>query len=122
MKTRNENESAESVRDSSLPASNDNVDDYYQMIDWMSTRITEPPATCDLTDNEINFRIREKLAFFYEDFPCHTQAVEWTVKLVTGNSSRACIQIAREGIIVFTLASRKRIRAFESKKDFIPIK
>ena len=35
LKARNKNKSAESVRDFSLPTLNDNVDDKYQMIDWI---------------------------------------------------------------------------------------
>ena len=91
-----------SVRDFSLPVFYDNVDDYYQMIYWMSTRITEPPATRDLTDNEFNYRIHEKQAFSCEDFPCHTQAVVRAVKLFTESSTRACSQFAWQGIIVST--------------------
>ena len=52
---------------------------------------------------------------------CHTQIVQRTVKLVTESSSQACSQDAREGIIVTTLASRKRMPAFKSKKDYVPI-
>ena len=88
-----------SVRDFSLPVFYDNVDDYYQMIYWMSTRITEPPATRDLIDYEISLRIQEKQAFSCEHFPCQTQTVERTVKLVTERSSHACSQFAGEGIL-----------------------
>ena len=91
------------------------------MIDWRTTRITEPSATRTLTDDDINHCIYETKIFLFREYHCHTQAVERTVKLVTESSSRACSQFAREELIVSTLTSMQRIPAF-LKKDFVPIK
>ena len=106
------------IRNFSLSAIHNNAEDYYLMIDWRTTRIKEPLATRALTEDDINQCIYEKLIFSCRESPCHTQAMERTVKLVTESLSRACSQFAREELIVSTLTSMQRIPAF-LKKDFV---
>ena len=92
------------------------------MIDWTSTQITDPPAIYTLTDEDIGHFIYEKRVISGKDYTYHTQAEERMWTSVTENSSQACSQLTREGIIVSTLMRRKRIPAFKSKKDFVPTK
>lgn len=53
-----------------------NADCYTNMIDW-NTRITEPPLTKSMSINELKQNIEFKFSY-----PCHTQAVERSVKVI----------------------------------------
>ena len=119
LKARNKSNKLDKyIRDFSLPATNSNAYDYYLMIDWRTKRITEPPATRALNKVDINHCIYEKQVISCSKYPCHTQPVERTMNLVTESSSRACIQFAREGIIISTYS----LPEFKSKKYLVPIK
>lgn len=50
--------------------------------------------------------------------PCHTQAVERTVKLVTEAAENVCESLAREGYIKAKINSRKLMPKFDTKKQF----
>ena len=52
------------------------------------------------------------------DFPCHTQAVERCIKLVTEASNAVCGDNKRDGFIRATLLSRKQMPTFNTKKQF----
>jgi len=56
------------------------------MIDWQENDITKPPLFKKLTDTEIESNIRRRRKICFPAFPCQTQAVERTVKLVTDAS------------------------------------
>ncbi|KAK4874453.1 hypothetical protein RN001_013813 [Aquatica leii] len=53
--------------------------------------------------------------------PCHTQAVERCIRLVTEASSSVCGNEARDGLIRAKLASRSELPKFETKKQFINV-
>ncbi|CAK1579256.1 unnamed protein product [Parnassius mnemosyne] len=50
--------------------------------------------------------------------PCHTQAVERSVKTVTQAANTLCSKTAREGFIRAQIESCKNMPKFESKQDF----
>ena len=52
------------------------------------------------------------------EFPCHTQAVERVIKLVTEVSNVVIGKINGEGFIKTRIGRRKRIPTLESKKDY----
>jgi len=52
------------------------------------------------------------------EIPCHTQAVERTVKLVTQASSKVYGHERRDGFIRATLASRATMPTFDTKSEF----
>ena len=54
----------------------------------------------------------------FVNLPSHTQAVERHIKLVTEVSSRVSGQSQREGAIMTTLASRKKMPKFNFKSQF----
>lgn len=53
--------------------------------------------------------------------PCHTQAVERTVKTVTEASSTLCNKSDKEGFIKAQIESQSGMPKFDSKKDFVTI-
>ena len=52
------------------------------------------------------------------NLPCHTQADERHIKVVTKVSSRVSGQSQRKGAIMTTLASRKKMSKFNFKNQF----
>ena len=80
--------------------------------------LTEPPLTLDLNEAEL-LAIKET-PFEVPNYPCHTQAVERGVKLVSEASAAAIGQEAREGFICQRIKERKVLNKFESKKDYYP--
>jgi hypothetical protein len=57
-------------------------------------------------------------AVIFPEFPCHTQAVQWHMKLVTEVAKVVCGQKSRDGFIRARVSSRQLIPTFESKCDF----
>ena len=51
--------------------------------------------------------------------PCHTQAVERGVKLVTVASQLVCGENARNGLIKNRIGSRQQMASFNNKKDYV---
>ena len=79
-----------SLRIFKIPALNFEATDYTTMISWQDTEVTEPLLTHKLTDKEIEDLIESKQMIAFGHLPCHTQATERCVKLVTEASSSVC--------------------------------
>ena len=58
---------------------------YYEMIHWQATTISKPPVTRCLSNVTIESYVKSRMLplLLFPKFPCHTQAVEKAVKLVT---------------------------------------
>ena len=89
-----------SVRIFKIPPLNFEAAVYTDMIRWVDAEVTEPPITCKLSDEEIEELIKTKEMKNFDRLPCHTQAVERCVKLVTEASSSVCGTKSRDGFIV----------------------
>lgn len=70
-----------------------------------------------VTNEEIELLIKNgpPLNADFNLFPCHTQALERCVKLVTGASQKICGADARDGYITTTLFSRSIMTDFSTK-------
>lgn len=117
LKARNKN--PENQRKFRQPKLILNAEKYYEMIDWQTAQLTEPPVTKKLSCDEIQafINFKEKLLNMY-NFPCHTQAVERVIKLVTDASTAVVGHEAREGYIFSRIEGRKRLPVFETKRDY----
>lgn len=89
---------------------NFDAEEYFNLISWEMP--TEPAATMHLSDEEIMNKIKSNAEFEALKLPCHTQAVERHIKLVTGG------EVARDGFIRARLKSRESIPKYETKKEF----
>ncbi|KAK5648109.1 hypothetical protein RI129_003001 [Pyrocoelia pectoralis] len=71
------------IRSFVVPDLNFEASDYTDLIAWETVEVTEPPLTFHIED--INSMIMKGVPPIqtFSGFPCHTQAVERTVKLVT---------------------------------------
>ena len=81
--------------------------------------VFEPPLTLELSSTRLRQCIEDPL--FVPNYPCHTQMVERTVKMVTEASSAVYGPEARDGFIRQQIKSRTIVPKFESKKDAIPL-
>src|SRR6218665_131591 len=87
-----------------IPELNFAASNYIDLIDWQNLSITEPPVFSTLSRTDLWEIIASDCVpvFQFPKFPCHTQSVERSVKLVTeasaavvGQTSRCQIGITR---------------------------
>ena len=110
-----------SVRHFMVPQINFKAQDYTEVCNWSATKITCPPLLSGLTEEEIKHHIKSKEILDTSqivNLPCHTQAVERSVKLVTEAASKVCGSDSRDGFIRATLQSRAVMPSFGTKADF----
>ncbi|KAK5648112.1 hypothetical protein RI129_003004 [Pyrocoelia pectoralis] len=114
-------ENSEIIRPFIIPRLNFEADDYTNLIDWQNNDITPPPLLQYFELDELRSIIKETPNKVIEitSYPCHTQAVERCVKLVTEASLSIVGFKKRDGFIKARLDSRKLMPQFESKKDFL---
>jgi hypothetical protein len=118
LKARKSNE-APDVRVFNLPKLKFEAVQYTDMIAWQECNITEPPVTRHLDTAEIERYIETgDISQEIPIFPCHTQAVERLIKLVTDASSAVSGESARDGYIRSRIYSRSKIPRFNTKSDF----
>lgn len=114
--SRNDNQ----IRDFKVPKLNFAATDYTELIDWQSEEVTEPPLTKSISEAVLrNMIVNIPETIEILSFPCHTQAVERHIKMVTEASTSVCGNTARDGVIRAKIASRKATPKMETKKDFI---
>ena len=107
-----------SVRSFQIPELDFDAERYIDMISWENINITEPPLTRDITVEEINELVHSKQKREFPHLPCHTQAVERCVKLVTEAASLVCGEISRDGFIRSRIESRQKMPSYETKCQF----
>lgn len=116
-------QSNDTVRQFVIPQLQYEAPVYYNIIDWTKEKIYEPPLTKPFNTFELQELIsnedRLKKVFGY---PCHTQAVERCVKLVTEASLLVCGPEARDGFIKARILSRKSLPIFETKSQYFNTK
>jgi len=103
-----------------VPKLNFAAKDYIDLIDWQDTPISEPPILANNSADDIEMFVAsgDTPVMDFPKYPCHTQAVERCVKLVTESCSSVCGVTARDGFIRVRLESRKIMPSFESKCDY----
>lgn len=117
IKARSEN--VQGLRMFKVPTFNFDAKDYTDIITWRDCEITEPPLTLNMSDETLKDVVKNGLSMSQIiDCPCHTQAVERCIKLVTEASNAVCGDNKRDGFIRARLLSRKRMPTFNTKKQF----
>lgn len=103
------------VRKFNVPAINVRAKSYYKLVNLNSDQTNEPPAIRHLTNLDIEKIREEKLIMRH---PCHNQAVERHIKLVTEASSAVAGFNRRDGLIRLKIRSRKLMKRYNTKKQF----
>ncbi|KAG5862962.1 hypothetical protein JTB14_028065 [Gonioctena quinquepunctata] len=92
------------------------------LIDWSTLVITEQPLSMGLLEEVFIDIVRnpETSMMFSEikSYPCHTQAVERAVKILTEASATVCGNENRDGVTGAKLKSREMMPSFGSKQDY----
>lgn len=103
-----------------IPELNFEAEDYIDLIKWDDVEVTEPPLTKSWLQEKFK-EVAEAGAGLEETIlklPCHTQAVERCIKLVTEASQSVYGEKARDGFIRARIQSRNIMPKFEKKSDF----
>jgi hypothetical protein len=119
LKARRSYRDSNKVRQFKVPDLKFESSEYYDMINWQSVT-SEPPVTRGWSEEYICSIIEsgESVATNIPDFPCHTQAVERGIKLVTEASALVSGTHSRDGLIRTRISNRNKIPKFETKRDF----
>ena len=121
-------ESEETPRNSSIiwqfdvSEINIKAEHYSGLLHWeRDHQRTEPPITMAISEEELCACIRDDKKWDEKlfDFPCHTQALERCIKLVTEASCKVYGKDSRDGFVRATIESRRKMPRLESKKDLI---
>ena len=104
-----------SVRKFNVPAINVHAESYHKLVNLNSDQTKEPPAIRHLANADIKKTREEKLIMYH---PCHNQAVERHIKLVTEASSAVAGFSRRHGMIRQKIRSRKLMKQYNTKKQF----
>ena len=114
--------SAGVIRHNIVPSIDFEARNYYEMIDWTEVAVTSPPVLIHMSDEELIEKLSGDELFeewAFRKFPCHTVAVERSVKLVTEAALKVYGHDARERYIRSTLKSRESLPRFDTKADYV---
>ena len=112
LAARIENQSSSgSIRKFRVPSLNFHAEDYTDLVEWQAIDRYEPPLMKHLSDDEVAASVKTNESAHVRaiaQFPCHTQATERCIRLVTEASAAVCCQDARDGFIRARIVSRKK--------------
>ena len=109
------------VREFRIPILNFEASDYTELVQWQQLDRHESPLTKHISDEEIVTCVKSNDASIVQElakFPCHTQATERCVRLVTEASASVCGQVSRDGFIRTRIKSRGIMKTFNTKSEF----
>ena len=98
--------------------SNTNAKSCFEMVNLDDPDFRQPPAINDLSSSEIASIADNPLKL---DHPCHNQAVERHVKVVTKASGQVIGYERRDGLIRQKLESRMIMKKFDTKQQFVAV-
>lgn len=101
-----------------VPKINFEAQDYIDLIHWSHCDVTEPPLTKSMTYEQLHEIMINNTVPKFDSFPCHTQAVERSVKLITEASSKVCGEKSRDGYIRAKIDARRDLPKFDNKKQY----
>ena len=108
------------VRSFIVPTLKFDAQEYFNIIDWSSAKLSSPPLLSNVSNEHISHLIESGFVSEWDirDFPSHTQSVERCVKLVSESAQKVLGFENRDGFIRSTLKSRGLMRKFETKVQF----
>lgn len=75
------------VRSFEVPLLNFESSEYIDLINWNDCELTAPPVLSNVSDEELENMVQTGEIHDFLRFPCHTQAVERYIKIVTEAAS-----------------------------------
>ena len=115
-----EEEKSTSLRKFQVPTINCNASNYIDMIDWRLLPKFDPPLFINGQTTDIKTCIQNKTfpPLDFVKYPCHTQAVERSIRLVSEASSAVSGEDARDGFIRARIQSRGIMKSFNTKREY----
>ena len=106
------------IRKATVPDLNWAASKWTEIIDWDKVKLRqEPRILARLTAEQLQGALAAPLVF--PDFPCHSQSVERTVKVVTEVTQQIFGEENQRDRIESILNCRKSRPAFEAKKNYV---
>lgn len=106
------------IREFKVPEINFKAKNFMEMVDWSNCCITVPPLVSRVKYEELKDIRNSTIGMEIYKVPCHSQAVERAVKIVT-EASALVTQKKRNGFILSRQKSRTDMPKVNSKKDFV---
>ena len=101
-----------------IPKLNFHAKEYTDLIDFQDSQRYEPPLK-KLTVDELKSVVQgEESSAVSKRYPCHAQAVERHVKLVTESSASVCGLKERDRFIKTRIVAREIMPKLETKSDY----
>ena len=113
--------SAQPIRVFKVPKVDFHCEDCIDLIDWTDSITTAPPLLRNLSNQTLKSLAENPVDCETElvAIPCHSQAVERLVKLVSEASFSISDANQRDGMVKATLRSRSAMSAFNTKSEFV---
>ena len=105
-----------------LPIIKFSAKEYHELTDWSTTHYVSPPILSNVNNQELITKLHASelcTDWEFHQYLCHTVAVERVVKLVTELSKKVCGFDNRNNYIIATIESRKTLKSFNTKKEFL---
>ena len=121
LAARRENIILSEVRRFRVPTINFAAKDYIDLVDWYKMDRYDPPLLKNFTDIELANFVEKKdseKSMLIRKLPCHTQATERCIRLVTEASAAVCGETARDGFIRTRIQSRAAMKTFNTKAEY----
>lgn len=110
------------IRQFRVPKVNFNAKDYIDLVDWTSVEKSEPPIMRHVTREQLREYVNNPATsqtIDFPKFPCHTQATERCIRLVTEASAAVCGYEQRDGFIRARIDSRQKMKTFDTKCEYV---
>ena len=106
------------IRKATVPTLNWGASKWTEIIDWDTIKLAqEPRILARLTAEQLEEAISVPLEF--PNFPCHSQSVERTVKIVSEVTQQVFGEESQRDRIESILACRKARPVFQAKKNYV---
>ncbi|GBL85919.1 hypothetical protein AVEN_63232-1 [Araneus ventricosus] len=92
--------------------------DYFALINWQRVGRFEPPLLMNVPFKEIEAMVKVRKTVEWSKYPCHTQAVERCIRLVSEASESVYGEEKRHGFILNRIQSKSLINHYNTKKDY----
>jgi len=107
--------SAQQVREFRPPVMKDTAETLQDLLPPLSGCVFEPPLTRHMSNDQLDDIVQQPLS---TEIPCHSQAVERCVRMVSEASNAVYGFQARDGYIRAVTKSRDCMPCYETKQNF----
>ncbi|GBN06576.1 hypothetical protein AVEN_62671-1 [Araneus ventricosus] len=115
---RNESRGSSEVRIFQVPKIDFKATDHFALFNWKRVGCSEPPLLMNVPFKEIVAMVKVRKKEEWSKYPCHTEAVERCIRLMSEASESVYGEEKRHGFILNRKQSRSLIKQYNTKKDY----